>query len=101
MIALPLVALLVGFFIVYPLSPGIAPALGDYVAIAVVAGFDALVGALRSRLEHRFDEAVFLSGFFANMVLAASLAYFGSISRSWSPWASASSPTSGAYAPCS
>ena len=77
MIALPLVALLVGFFIVCPLSPGIAPALADYVAIAVVAGFDALVGALRSRLEHRFDEAVFLSGFFANMVLAASLAYFG------------------------
>ena len=48
-----------------------------YIAIAVIAGFDALVGALRSRLERRFDEAVFISGFFANMVLAALLAYFG------------------------
>jgi len=77
MIALPLVALLVGFSIMYPFSPGVPPAWADYVAIAVVAGFDALVGALRSRLEHRFDEAVFVSGFFANMVLAALLAYFG------------------------
>lgn len=77
MIALPLVALLVGFFITYPFSPAIPPAWADYIAIAVVAGFDALVGALRSRLEHRFDEAVFISGFFANMVLAALLAYFG------------------------
>jgi len=76
-IALPLVALLVGFFIIYPFSPAIPPAWADYIAIAVVAGFDALVGALRSRLEHRFDEAVFMSGFFANMVLAALLAYFG------------------------
>ncbi len=77
MIALPLVALLVGFFIIYPLSPEIGPSWSQYTAIAVVAGFDALVGALRSRLEHRFDEAVFISGFFANMVLAALLAYFG------------------------
>ena len=77
MIALPLVALLVGFFIVYPFSPALPPGWTDYVAIAVVAGFDALVGALRSRLEHRFDEAVFISGFFANMLVAALLAYFG------------------------
>lgn len=77
MIALPLVALFVGFLIVYPFSPAISPGWADYVAIAVVAGFDALVGALRSRLEGRFDEAVFISGFFANMVLAALLAYFG------------------------
>jgi small basic protein len=76
-IAIPLVALIVGFLIVYPLAPAIAPAWADYVAIAVVAGFDALVGALRSRLEDRFDEAVFVSGFFANMILAAFLAYFG------------------------
>ncbi len=77
MIALPLVALLVGFLVIYRFSPAIAPAWADYIAIAVVAGFDALVGALRSQLEHRFDEAVFISGFFANMVLAALLAYFG------------------------
>lgn len=77
MIALPLVALLVGFLLVYPLSPAISPVWADYVAIAVIAGFDALIGALRARLERRFDEAVFVSGFFANMVVAALLAYFG------------------------
>ena len=59
------------------LTPKIAPGWTPYIAIAVIAGFDALVGALRSRLERRFDEAVFISGFFANMVLAALLAYFG------------------------
>ncbi len=77
MIALPLAGLLVGFFVVYLFSPAIAPGWTPYIAIAVIAGFDALVGALRSRLERRFDEAVFISGFFANMVLAALLAYFG------------------------
>jgi small basic protein len=77
MIAVPMIALLIGFFLVYRLSPAIPPAWSDYVGIAVIAGCDALLGALRSWLERRFDEAIFVSGFFANMLLAALLAYTG------------------------
>jgi len=76
-IALPMLALVVGFIAVYFLFPTVPPAWGDYVAIATLAGFDALVGGLRARLEGRFDEAVFVSGFFVNMVIATLLAFLG------------------------
>jgi len=76
-IALPFICLIVGFFVVYLLSPAIPPTWADYVAIALIAGFDALIGALRSWLEGHFDEAIFISGFFVNMLLAALLAYLG------------------------
>jgi len=77
MIALPLCALIIGFLAVYMFLPAVPPRWADYVAIAILAGLDALVGALRNWLERRFDEAIFVSGFFANMILAALLAYFG------------------------
>lgn len=78
MIFLPLVALVVGFLVVYRLFQLSVPAAwADYAAIAILAGLDALIGAVRARLESQFDEAVFLSGFFVNMGLAILLAYLG------------------------
>ncbi len=76
MIALPLVALLIGFLTVYWL-PALPSAWSGYVAISILAGADALIGGLRARLEGRFDEAVFVTGFFANMLIAALLSYAG------------------------
>jgi small basic protein len=76
-IVLPLIALVVGFLAVYRYAPAMPPGWGDFVAIAILAGFDALVGGVRARLEQRFDEGVFVSGFFANMMVAILLAYFG------------------------
>jgi len=76
-IAIPLAALILGFLAVYVLVPPVPPRWADYVAIAIVAGLDAFVGAARNWLERRFDEAIFISGFFVNMALAALLAYFG------------------------
>lgn len=76
-IALPLIALVVGFLAAYRYAPTMPPGWGDFVAIAILAGFDALVGGVRARLEQRFDEGVFVSGFFANMLVATLLAYFG------------------------
>ena len=75
MIFLPIVALVTGFLVVYRYS--IPPGWADYVAIAILAGFDALFGAVRARLERAFDESIFLSGFFVNMALAILLAYLG------------------------
>ncbi len=77
MIAIPLSALVFGFLVVYVLLPPVPPRWADYVAIAIVAGLDAFVGAARKWLERRFDEAIFISGFFVNMAVAALLAYFG------------------------
>jgi small basic protein len=71
MIALPLSALVIGFTIVYKFLPAVPPRWGDYVALATLAGLDAVVGAFRYRLEQRFNEAVFVSGFFANMIVCS------------------------------
>jgi small basic protein len=77
MIAIPFAALVMGFLAVYVLVPPVPPRWADYVAIAIIAGLDAFVGAARNWLERRFDEAIFISGFFVNMALAALLAFFG------------------------
>jgi small basic protein len=77
MIAFPIVAFVLGFLIVYRFVPTLPFELANYVALSILAGFDALIGGLRARLEGRFDEAVFVSGFFVNMVLAGLLAYLG------------------------
>lgn len=76
MTLLPLIALLAGFLLVY-YHFAVPPGWADYVAIAILAGLDALIGAVRARLEGQFDEAVFISGFFVNMGLAILLAYLG------------------------
>jgi small basic protein len=74
-IFLPVVALVLGFLLVYRFS--IPSSWADYAAIAILAGFDAVIGAVRARMERQFDEAVFVSGFFVNMALAILLAYTG------------------------
>lgn len=77
MIALPVVAFVLGFIIVYRFIPTLPFELANYVALSILAGFDALIGGLRAKLEGHFDEAVFVSGFFVNMVLAGLLAFLG------------------------
>ena len=77
MIALPIVSFVLGFLLIYRFVPALPSDVANYIALSILAGFDALVGGLRARLEGRFDEAVFVSGFFVNMILAGLLAYFG------------------------
>ncbi len=49
----------------------------NYLSIAVLAAFDTLIGGIRAYLEEKFDEKVFATGFFANVSLAAILAFIG------------------------
>lgn len=48
-----------------------------YVSIAVLAAFDSLLGAIRASMENKYDNALFITGFFSNAFLAALLSYFG------------------------
>jgi small basic protein len=77
MILLPIVALFFGFLVVYHYSPAISSSMANYVALSILAGFDAIIGGFRARMEGKFDEAVFVSGFFVNIILASVLAYLG------------------------
>jgi small basic protein len=48
-----------------------------YLSIAILAALDSVFGGVRSLLEKTFNSVTMLSGFFANALLAALLAYMG------------------------
>ena len=78
MIAVPIVALFIGAILATIL--GVPPAsgpLGQYLAVACLAGFDTILGGIRGGLEDRFDSAIFVSGFLVNILIAFLLAYLG------------------------
>jgi len=74
---LPILALIIGFCVVYLPHIQFRPQYLDYFGIAVVAGLDSLAGALRSIIENKFNDRIFISGFFSNTVIAALLLYLG------------------------
>ncbi len=49
----------------------------NYLSIAVLAALDTLFGGIRAQLQQVYDDKVFVSGFFFNIVLAAGLAFIG------------------------
>lgn len=49
----------------------------NYLSIALLAALDTLIGGIRAKLQNLFDEKIFVSGFFFNIILAASLAFLG------------------------
>ncbi len=77
MILIPILALAIGialgFLIRVPLS-GIAAV---YMGVGVVAGLDSVFGGFRSANEGKFRTDVFVTGFFANILIAFLLAWFG------------------------
>ena len=48
-----------------------------YSAIAIMAAFDSVMGALNSLLKDEFDIKIFTSGFFVNAIIAMVLTYLG------------------------
>ena len=72
---LPLLAMVVGFFAVYLFRVHIPFVYTEYIGVAVVAGFDSIVGAIHSSIEGKFNDRVFVSGFFINAAVAAGLLY--------------------------
>ncbi len=80
MFALPFLALAIGFAIFWLSSSLALPAneaYARYVAVALLAGMDTVVGGLRSFLTNTFDDAIFLSGFIINSMLAVGLVLLG------------------------
>lgn len=74
---LPLVSLAIGFFIGYVANVTIPPELATYMSIALLAALDSVLGGIRAALENKYDNMVFLTGFFSNALLAGVLAYIG------------------------
>lgn len=79
MIVLPLLAILLGFLLFWGPSDGFSTdeTFARYGAIALLAGLDTILGGLRAWGDEAFDDAVFLSGFVTNVLLAAGLVAVG------------------------
>ena len=74
---LAVVGLLVGILLssICPLSIPVAYA--KLFSVALLASIDAVFGGYRAVLEEKFDNTIFISGFFVNALLAAFLVYVG------------------------
>jgi small basic protein len=76
-----LIGLLVGLWLptLAILPANLQQQLPNYLGLALLAAIDATLGAWRANMEGIYDTGVFLSGFFVNMIAAASLAYIGDL----------------------
>jgi small basic protein len=74
---LPALFLLVGFIVGLQLNFTVPPEYARYTAVAILAAFDAVFGAIRAELNKAYSNKIFVSGFIANIILAAGLTYIG------------------------
>lgn len=74
---LPIVGLIIGVFLGLSSHFTIPDQYSNYLSIAVLASLDTLFGGIRAHLQNIYDQSVFVSGFFFNILLAASLAFLG------------------------
>jgi small basic protein len=71
------VGLLIGIFVGFMYPAYVPSQLSQYVAVAILAALDSVVGAISANLNKNFSFKVFISGFFVNAALAAFLTYIG------------------------
>lgn len=74
---LPVLGLFIGVALGLSSDLAIPEQYSSYLSIAVLAALDTLFGGIRANLQGVYDETVFLTGFFFNIILAASLAFLG------------------------
>jgi len=74
-----LLAFMITFALVWFTKVSVPLSLAPYLAIALVAGLDSVVGGWRASIEGKFDNLIFVTGFFFNASAAAIFAYIGDI----------------------
>lgn len=74
---LPIAGLIIGIIIglIFPIS--IPMQYAKFMSVALLASLDSVFGGLRAGAEEKFDNTVFITGFFTNALLAAGLVYIG------------------------
>lgn len=74
---LPVLGLLIGLALGMALSLTVPAEYSRYTAMAILAAFDSVFGAVRAELDGEFDNLIFLTGFFTNILLASVLTFLG------------------------
>ncbi|HWR43268.1 small basic family protein [Sporomusa sp.] len=74
---LPVTGLIIGIIIgiAFPITVPLEYA--KFMSVALLASLDSVFGGLRAGIEEKFDNTVFITGFFTNALLAAGLVYIG------------------------
>lgn len=74
---IPLIGLIIGILIGIFLKVDVPASLAVYIPVAILAALDSVFGGFRSGLEKKFDNEIFISGFFGNIIIAIFLTYLG------------------------
>lgn len=74
---LPLVGLLAGVILGLLLQVDVSFELARYSAVAILAAFDSILGAVRAELDGNYDNRIFISGFVVNALVAVLLTFVG------------------------
>ena len=70
--------MIIGALLAYVVKTGpVAGEWGQYLAVGCLAGLDTVLGGIRSGLEGRFRNDVFITGFVSNVLIAFLLAWVG------------------------
>ena len=75
-VVISFICILAGISLAF-IAPLVPYAFTKYVAIAIIAAFDSIIGAWASYTKKTFDFNVFISGFFVNSVIAIFLTLIG------------------------
>jgi small basic protein len=74
---LPILGLVIGLVLGMAFSLTVPAEYSRYTAMAILAGLDSVLGAVRADLAGEFDNRIFFTGFFANIFLAGFLTFLG------------------------
>ncbi|HSW43024.1 MAG TPA: small basic family protein [Patescibacteria group bacterium] len=74
---LPLAGLLVGILLGLVLNVNVGFELSRYSAVAILAAFDSVLGAVRAELDGVYNNRIFVSGFLVNAIVAVLLTFVG------------------------
>lgn len=74
---IPLIGLVIGVLLGLFLKIDVTSSFTAYMPVAILAAFDSVFGGVRAGLEKKFDNEIFISGFFGNIILAIGLTYLG------------------------
>lgn len=74
---IPIIGLLIGCLTAFLFPWSINPSYSVYVAIAILAALDSVLGGVSANLNKKFSMIIFLSGFFCNALLAAFIIFLG------------------------
>lgn len=74
---LPIAGLVVGIILGTIFNLSVPADYAKFLSVALLASLDSVFGGLRAGIEEKFDNTVFITGFFTNALLAAGLVYIG------------------------